>query len=107
MKRFIAVLTVVALFALGSAAVVTADTGPEVIKLPASMGEVTFQHKAHQDRVDDCTTCHHQGVEAGACRSCHDGTTAPKAKDVFHKRCKGCHKENKSGPTKCSGCHVK
>lgn len=107
MKRFIAVLVTVGLIALGSAALVSADNGPAEIKLPAKMGEVTFPHAAHQAAVSDCTTCHHKGVEAGSCSSCHDGTTAPKAKDAFHKQCKGCHKDGGKGPTGCKDCHKK
>ncbi|NOY12234.1 MAG: cytochrome c3 family protein [Deltaproteobacteria bacterium] len=83
------------------------DKGPTEVKLPARMGEVTFQHAKHQERVEDCTTCHHAGVEAGACRSCHgEKAEAPKAKKVFHKLCRSCHKGN-AGPTKCKACHTK
>ncbi|ORJ61560.1 cytochrome c3 family protein [Geothermobacter hydrogeniphilus] len=106
MKRFIAVLVAVGFIALGSAAISFAGNGPEVIKLPAKMGTVTFPHKAHQERIADCKTCHHKGVEAGACRSCHDGTKAPKFKNAAHKRCKGCHKE-KGVSTSCKTCHKK
>lgn len=106
MKRLIAVLVAVGLIALGSAALVSADNGPAEIKLPAKMGDVTFPHKAHQDRMGDCNACHHKGVEAGACTSCHDGTKAPKAKDAFHKLCKDCHKE-KGVDTGCKTCHKK
>ena len=107
MKRILAIMVAVGLVALGTATLVSADNGPEEIKLPAKMGEVTFPHKAHQEKVSDCTTCHHKGVEAGTCGSCHDGTKAPKAKDAFHKLCKDCHKDMKSGPTGCKDCHKK
>ena len=106
MKRFIAVLVAVGFIALGTAASGFSDNGPEVIKLPAKMGTVTFPHKEPQDRIGDCKTCHHKGVEAGACRTCHDGTKAPKFKNAAHKRCKGCHKE-KGVSTSCKTCHKK
>jgi predicted CXXCH cytochrome family protein len=106
MKRIVAVLLALAFLAAGSLVAIAADKGPAEIKLEAKMGTVTFNHAAHQERVPDCKTCHHKGVEAGACRSCHDGTKAPSMKDAAHKLCKDCHKE-KGGPTSCKDCHKK
>ncbi|NIQ96971.1 MAG: cytochrome c3 family protein [Desulfuromonadales bacterium] len=104
MKKVLVTLLALSFLAVGSA-VVFADNGPAEIKLPAKMGEVTFPHAAHQEKVTDCTECHHKGVDAGKCTSCHGvDAAAPKAKDAFHKQCKGCHKEQ-GGPTGCKGCH--
>ena len=106
MKRVIVTLLAIAFLAVGATFVV-ADNGPAEIKLPAKMGEVTFPHAAHQAKVPDCTECHHKGVEAGKCSSCHGvDAAAPKAKDAFHKQCKSCHKAQ-GGPTGCKGCHKK
>ena len=107
MKKLLILFVAVALVSVAAMSVVAADKGPAEVKLEAKMGTVTFQHQAHQGRVADCKTCHHNGVEAGACRSCHGvKPEAPKAKDAFHKVCKDCHKKE-NGPTKCKGCHVK
>jgi predicted CXXCH cytochrome family protein len=107
MKRFITILLAVT-FLAGGALIAFADNGPAEVKLEASMGTVTFPHQAHQALVADCTTCHHKGVEAGSCTSCHGvDAAAPKAKDAFHKLCKGCHADKKSGPTGCKDCHKK
>lgn len=106
MKKILAIMVAVGLVALGTATLVSADNGPAEITLPAKMGDVTFPHAAHQAKVDDCTKCHHTGVDAGACRSCHDGTKAPKFKDAAHKLCKDCHKEN-GVSTSCKTCHKK
>ncbi len=108
MKKLMTLFVALSIVTVAAFSVIAADNkGPEEVKLKASMGTVTFQHRAHQSRVEDCTTCHHQGVAAGACTSCHDAKPeAPKAKKVFHKLCKSCHKKN-DGPTKCKGCHVK
>lgn len=59
-------------------------------------GTITFDHKAHQERVDN------------DCSKCHEGTPAKIEvnKDFGHKTCKGCHKEM-NGPTKCNDCHKK
>ena len=105
MKKMLLMLVVV-VFVLGSALAAVAADAPATVKFEAKMGNVTLDHAKHSG-MTDCKTCHHLGVEAGACRSCHGvKPDAPKAKDAFHKVCKDCHKE-KNGPTKCNGCHVK
>lgn len=107
MKKLLTLFVAAALISLAAGTAIADNKGPAEVKLPASMGDITFQHAKHQERVADCATCHHVGVDAGACSSCHDAKPdAPKAKKVFHKLCKSCHKKE-SGPTKCKACHVK
>jgi predicted CXXCH cytochrome family protein len=106
MKRLLAILLVTAFVAVGSLAIAAGEKGPAEVKFGAKMGAVTFNHTMHQGKVPDCKTCHHKGVEAGACRACHDGTKGPAFKDTSHKLCKDCHKD-KGGPTKCGDCHKK
>jgi len=91
--------------------------GPETVTFDtAKKGgtHVTFNHKAHQERLE-CATCHHtknadgtQGPyvagEEKKCSTCHE---LGKPSDNIHKRCKGCHKESGAGPTKCGDCHQK
>ncbi|PLX82856.1 MAG: hypothetical protein C0617_13380 [Desulfuromonas sp.] len=106
MKRFITILMVVAFVAAGSLAAFATDP-PAEVKYETKMGTITFDHTVHQGKVADCTACHHNGVDKGSCKSCHGvDAAAPKAKDAFHKQCKGCHKKE-GGPTGCKGCHVK
>lgn len=106
MKKIV-ILLVVAGFVASTAMFAIANNGPAEVKLEASMGTVTFPHAAHQAKVSDCKTCHHNGVEAGKCTSCHGvKPEAPAAKAAFHKLCKDCHKAQ-NGPTKCKECHVK
>lgn len=82
-----------------------AAEGPGVVEFPSRWGTVTFQHHRHQARTADCLACHHQGIEMGACRSCHGVLpTTPLSKDVLHKLCKNCHRDTR-GPTECAGCH--
>ncbi|HEY6874613.1 MAG TPA: cytochrome c3 family protein [Geobacteraceae bacterium] len=70
----------------------------DVMEFPAKMGTVTFNHKAHQEKVKGvCTTCH--ATAAG-------GKIEGFGKDFAHKTCKGCH-EKSGGPTKCGECHKK
>ncbi|WP_303722798.1 cytochrome c3 family protein [Malonomonas rubra] len=107
MKKILTLIAAVSLVSLSALTAIAENKGPEEIKIPASMGDITFNHAKHQASITDCTTCHHAGVEAGACKSCHgEKPEAPKAKKVFHQLCKDCH-EKESGPTKCKACHVK
>jgi len=113
MKRLVVILLAAAFVTVGSLAAVAADNkGPAEITIdaPKAMGgtKVAFPHAAHQAKIADCKTCHHNGVEAGKCTGCHGvKPEAPAAKDAFHKQCQGCHKEKGAGPTKCGDCHKK
>jgi len=89
-KTLIAMLAIVAF----AGTVFAAD----VMEFPASMGKVTFPHKAHQDALKDCTKCH--ATAAG-------GKIEGFGKEWAHKTCKGCHQEMGKGPTSCTGCHKK
>ena len=91
MKRIIAAAALT-LFTAG----IALAAGPETITLPAKMGDVTFPHAKHQ--ALGCTKCH--ATEAG-------GKIEGFGKEMAHKTCKGCHEENKKGPTKCGECHKK
>lgn len=106
MKKMLVLLAVAALVAGSALVAVADDNGPAKITLSAKMGDITFPHDAHQKIAGDCVKCHHKGLEQPNCHSCHGEGDAPKAKDVFHKLCKDCHKKM-NGPTKCKGCHVK
>ena len=72
--------------------------GPETIVLPASKGNVTFQHQKHQEALKDCTKCH--STDAG-------GKIEGFGKDIAHNTCKGCHSAGGKGPTSCNDCHKK
>ncbi len=97
MKRLVVTLLVAAFVVAGSFSIAAADdNGPAEIKFPASMGEVTFPHAMHQEKLKDCKICH----EAGP------GKIEGFGKDWAHKTCKGCHKE-KGVSTSCKTCHKK
>jgi len=93
MKRFAFAVAAV-LLTSGLAFAATAPKGPKVLE--AKQGNVTFDHANHA--AVKCDVCHGEGE--------------PKAmgkmeKDVAHKMCQGCHKEQKKGPQKCADCHKK
>jgi len=77
-------------------AVAALAAGQDVVVYEPKNGKVTFNHKAHQDRLKDCAKC-------------HEGTPAKITvnKEAAHgATCKGCH-ATMNGPTKCGDCHKK
>jgi c(7)-type cytochrome triheme protein len=73
--------------------------GADMVTLQAKMGDVTFNHKVHGEKVG-CAACHPTEPPA---------KFALGGKDPAHKLCGGCHGEKKMGPqaSKCMECHKK
>ena len=107
-----------------SAASIQADTPEisadnEIIEFESKLGNISFAHKEHSGLKNvECKTCHHTYPEEGGLQDCHNchkpkSGDAPKSKDAFHLRCRGCHKYTveggeKAGPVKkCKLCHQK
>jgi len=91
MKRLI-----ITLLALAFLTTATAAIAADVVTYENSKGTVTFNHKAHGEKLGDCAKC-------------HEGTPAKIEinKDVAHKElCKDCHSKM-GAPTKCNDCHKK
>lgn len=103
---------------------------PGQIKIDAAQKKqpaVPFDHAKHGDKLaPNCGTCHHtqkeltkektNSIDVKKCSSCHLDPKDAKipsmremslTKNPMHIRCIGCHKEKKSGPTVCTGCHKK
>lgn len=68
----------------------------DMVTLPAKNGNVTFNHKAHQGKME-CKVCHGEGAPAKLALD----------KDKAHALCKDCHTKGNAGPTKCGECHKK
>ena len=88
-----------------------------------------FSHPVHLNLGVSCGQCHHdsehqpltdkdiaamENSQQLRCASCHNKDFAKPElqtpKEAFHARCKECHKQGingKTGPTKCTDCHVK
>jgi hypothetical protein len=77
---------------------------------------VTFKHVTHAKFK--CSKCHHKWDgkdKPKACDSCHKDKKEGKKlgiKNAAHKTCRGCHRTmkkagEKTGPTKCTKCHIK
>lgn len=69
----------------------------DIKTFPAKPGNVTFNHKKHQEMLKDCKICHEKGP----------GKIEGFGKEWAHKTCKGCHTDKGAGPTKCFDCHKK
>ena len=97
-------------------------------------GPVSFDHKAHEVRVNPdprapyqskagaaCAGCHHtqnsfgvpQLSKCGACHRAEGNKVNPRnrefdevfAERAFHDNCIACHRASTKGPTTCNGCH--
>jgi hypothetical protein len=100
--------------------------GPTTTTIAAAakkQAAVPFSHGKHATLAKSCDACHHldKGLtketdkSVKKCSACH---LDPKAgvpsmretslqKNPMHALCISCHKEQKKGPTGCTGCHVK
>jgi hypothetical protein len=116
MKKFAMLMAVVmvAVFSVG-VTVAAKEPGTVTIKeVQKIKPPVTFEHKAHADRIKNCAECHHKDAagKEQKCFNCHkaekSGAAMPQ-KDAMHTKCKGCHSKDatKKAPTKCDGCHKK
>jgi cytochrome c553 len=118
-RKTVIILTLLAMAISFVALVAVAHSGaPDVItidKAQAKKPPVVFSHKVHSE-ANDCTVCHHTATSSDNVKSCFEcHGKDPKANDPsvssakdnpFHIRCKGCHKEQAKGPTKCKECHT-
>lgn len=82
--------------------------------------DAVFYHEDHNEMAElDCAVCHHvyedgelledETSEDSECSECHGDSGDKRNLDLvakYHKRCKGCHEEEGSGPVVCSECHV-
>lgn len=129
-KKLVAAIVALAVTGIWSIGALAGDT----TKAPAGAitiegkKPVSFDHQVHLKLGVACGQCHHDAkhqprtAEAIAlakadelqCASCHNDKFAKaelrERKDVFHARCKECHKagvNGKQGPTACAACHGK
>ena len=120
MHRKLTVIMVAIVVALAFVATmaVAADAPKQITidKVAAKKSGVTFNHETHAADID-CLKCHHKAASKDAidkgCFDCHgsdaaaNDPTSSKKDNPFHITCKGCHKEQAKGPTKCGECHPK
>ena len=69
----------------------------DFVKTYSGHGTVTFDHSKHNHYETDCDYCHTPLKANGV------------DKKFGHAVCRDCHKKSqeKTAPTKCSGCHIK
>ena len=119
-RKTVIILTLLAMAISMAAIAAVAQAGaPDVItidKAQAKKAPVVFPHKAHSE-ANDCTVCHHTAKgkdDIQSCFECHgkdpnapDPSVSSAKENPFHIMCRGCHKEQGKGPTKCGDCHKK
>ncbi len=111
MKKILAGVSVMAFLVVAAVAFAGAPTNVTIDKCQKRKAAVTFNHEMHSKKFQ-CNTCHHKWNGKGEpqscfqCHGCKKGE-APKAAKAFHKKCKGCHKAQHKGPTRCNQCHPK
>ncbi|MDY6791859.1 MAG: cytochrome c3 family protein [Thermodesulfobacteriota bacterium] len=113
MKARTVVMIVMIILYTVALAVAMQNQGAKDITLDGGKkGAVGFPHHLHQNAISDCNACH--GVfpqTAGIIKELKIQKKLKK-KQVMNKTCIKCHREKKkagekTGPTKCSQCHVK
>ena len=114
-KLLIALMSTAVVIAGSSVAfsVVNQNKGAENIKIDGGKkGKVPFPHRQHQERLVDCKICHAIFPQNPGSIKKLKAQGKLKKKYVMNKLCTKCHKETKktgrkSGPTRCSKCHIK
>lgn len=80
----------------------------EITEVDSSLPTTSILTLSLQNEFGAVFVPHSQHVEMYSCDVCHP-TTPPgkieKTKKEFHALCRKCHAEEKTGPTKCRGCH--
>ncbi len=117
MKMARRVLLLVAFLLVSGAAVALCNTeqdrGAKEIELQGGKrGSVFFPHRLHQENLVDCQICHAIFEQKAGSIAELKAQGKLKKKHVMNKLCTKCHKEKKragekTGPTKCTKCHVK
>jgi hypothetical protein len=75
-------------------------------------GNILLPHHLHQAAIKDCQTCHAVFAQEPGAIDTAKKTGDLKKKQVMNKTCLKCHRAmkkagDKTGPTSCSGCHIK
>lgn len=108
-----AIIVGVSFMSLAFAGAAFAGDGAETIVMKGgSLGDVTFPHKVHQDKLSqNCDACHKLfAKEAGSIEKAIAAGTMKKKEAMA--QCVDCHKAEAAknaaaGPIKCKECHKK
>jgi len=117
-RKYVFLFGLAALF-LGLATLALSESGiapkGEITISITGKRPVSFDHPGHIRKLSEgCQVCHHENKSdtGSKCTSCHPAKKgmgeAPPAKQAFHTRCGGCHKQKGKGPLypkDCKGCH--
>ena len=114
-KLCVVLISIAAIIIASSVAFSNTDQnkGAEYIEIDGGKrGKVPFPHHRHQENLTDCTICHSIFPQKPGSIENLKEQGKLKKKYVMNKLCTKCHKKikkagRKSGPTKCSKCHIK
>ena len=110
MRIRLAVFLIMGILLGTSAAAVGENKGVENVLLQAGkLGHVPFSHHMHQDALGDCKLCHDLFPQVAGSIDQLKAEGKLKNKAVMD-QCQTCHRQRetkgeKTGPTKCGGCH--
>ncbi|MCK5542082.1 MAG: cytochrome c3 family protein [Desulfobacterales bacterium] len=110
--KFFVMVVLTAIFFIIGIAVASENQGAEKINFDGgNKGAIDFPHHLHQVAIGDCNACHSSFPKVeGAIKDLKEQKKLKK-KQVMNETCIQCHKAKKkagekTGPTKCSACHV-
>ncbi len=111
-KTILLLIIFIILFTVTIVAAVKNEGAKDIEIYGGSKEKIPFPHHMHQTNLEDCNICHSLFPQKP--NSINDLKTKGqlKKKQVMRKLCIKCHKTekragNKTGPTKCSKCHIK
>lgn len=117
---FVGIVLAVAVWAIPPAATTPDNKGNTVetkgatkIKIDGGRrGLVSFPHRRHQQRLQDCQICHATFEQVADSIKTAKAQNRLAPKQVMKKLCISCHRSQKAkeldaGPTTCSKCHTR
>jgi hypothetical protein len=110
-SRILSVLAILIFTATIAAAVHNQGAG-DITLDGGGKGEIKFPHHLHQNAITDCNACHYLFPQKPEAIKAFKQEQKLKRMQVMNKLCIKCHKEKKNagektGPVKCSQCHIK
>jgi len=109
-KKIILLIIAITLAAAISAA--QQNIGATDIKIyGGGLGNILFPHRVHQGVISDCDSCHNLFPQVQGTIDDLKSSGKIKKQQVMN-QCRKCHSKmadagEKTGPTKCGGCHKK
>jgi len=110
------IIIILILFGVTSMVVMASENSekgaPNITLDGGKKGNIDFPHHMHQDNIRDCNVCHDLFPQQPGVIQYLKNQGKLEKKQVMNKKCLECHRAKKkagkkTGPTKCSECHIK